>query len=380
MSKYDYIITGAGCAGLSLLMRMIRSGACSDKKILLVDREEKRNNDRTWCFWETGAGFFEDIVYRKWNTLDFISDDSVATMNIEPYSYKMIRGGDFYDYCYHEINRQENIEKVYGEVTDIYCYNGEVTLMLDNRPLHPGKAAVFNSIPLTRHDKDNHIGLLQHFKGWVIETSGPVFNPGKAILMDFRVHQQHGTAFVYILPFSEREALVEYTLFTKEVLKPDQYDQELKQYILQFLGINDYTVKEEEFGVIPMTTKRYDFFRDNIYHIGMQGGQTKASTGYTFQFIQKQSRQIVDGLLHQKDRLILPPVPRRFRFYDNTFLHILYHKKLPGKRIFTDLFRKNKPQQVLKFLDNETSLKEELKILSSLPMWPFLTAAIASRK
>jgi lycopene beta-cyclase len=57
-------------------------------------------------------------------------------------------------------------------------------------------------------------------------------------------------------------------------------------------------------------------------------------------------------------------------------LYILYHDKVPGKKIFTDLFKKNKPRQVLRFLDNESSLKEEIKIIAALPAWPFLKAAI----
>jgi len=62
--KYDYIITGAGCAGLSLAMHMIHSGRFSDKKVLLVDKDPKRANDRTWCFWEKEEGLFQSIVYK----------------------------------------------------------------------------------------------------------------------------------------------------------------------------------------------------------------------------------------------------------------------------------------------------------------------------
>jgi lycopene beta-cyclase len=72
----------------------------------------------------------------------------------------------------------------------------------------------------------------------------------------------------------------------------------------------------------------------------------------------------------------LPKTAKRFRFYDNTLLHILYYEKLPGHEIFTQLFQKNKPQEVLRFLDNESSLTDELKIISTLPTWPFLKAAI----
>jgi lycopene beta-cyclase len=67
---------------------------------------------------------------------------------------------------------------------------------------------------------------------------------------------------------------------------------------------------------------------------------------------------------------------KRFLFYDSVLLHILFQRKLEGKEIFTLLFTKNKTVSVLQFLDNETSLQGELNIIKSLPMWPFLKAAI----
>ena len=124
-----------------------------------------------------------------------------------------------------------------------------------------------------------------------------------------------------------------------------------------------------------MTDTKYEFKGQYTFNIGTAGGQTKASSGYTFQFIQKQSQQIADCIANGDTFLTLFDPPKRFRFYDNTLLHILYNNKLQGKKIFTSLFQKNKPQDVLKFLDNETSLTEELKIISTLPTLPFLKAA-----
>ncbi|MEP6845553.1 MAG: hypothetical protein ABI861_06100 [Panacibacter sp.] len=57
-------------------------------------------------------------------------------------------------------------------------------------------------------------------------------------------------------------------------------------------------------------------------------------------------------------------------------LNVLQHDKLGGDRIFADLFKKNPPQRVLRFLDNETNLSEELKLMSSVPMAVFLPAAM----
>ena len=195
--------------------------------------------------------------------------------------------------------------------------------------------------------------------------------------MDFRVSQQPGTTFVYVMPFSATKALVEYTLFTGKLLDPLQYDEGLKEYIKNFLKIDSYKIIEEESGIIPMTNHKFPSAHGNIINIGTAGGQTKASSGYTFRFIQKYSVRIVENLIKRNNPFIaFPGGPKKFRFYDGTLLHILKHNQLPGDKIFTQLFKKNKPLQVLRFLDNESSLSDELKIISSLPTWPFLKAAL----
>lgn len=357
---------------------MLRSRHFADKKILLVDKEPKVKNDRTWCFWEEENGFFDDIVFKKWKSISFLSNEFSSSLNIAPYQYKMIRGVDFYRFCFEEIAKHDNVEIVYGDVKEWSFVKDIIVLRIDEkevRLLNSG-TQVFNSIYIPGESGRKTIKLLQHFKGWLIETSKPSFDPGEATIMDFRVHQDHGTTFAYVLPFSETTALVEYTLFTKELLTKEQYDAELKNYIGKHLGIKDYTIADEEFGIIPMTNEKFLFRKNNAWQIGTAGGQTKASSGYTFQFIQKQSQQIVDCLIAGKPLNDIPGTAKRFRFYDNTFLHILYHNKLPGEKVFSRLFKKNKPQQVLRFLDNESSLSEELKIISSLPTGPFLKAAL----
>lgn len=372
--KYDFIITGAGCAGLSLLTRMIASGQFSHKKILLLDKEEKNKNDRTWCFWETSPGFFESLVYKKWQQAWFHSDAFSRLLSLPPYTYKLIRGFDFYEYCLSIIRQQKNITVLTAEVKQVVSDEKETFVLVNGQKIQAG--FIFNSIlfdqPLL---KKNEYHLLQHFKGWVIETEKPVFNPEEAILMDFRVDQQHGTTFVYVMPFSPTKALVEYTLFTSQLLGSKEYDEGLQEYIRQFIFTGNYKITEKEYGVIPMTNYRFVTKQGNIFHTGTAGGQTKASSGYTFQFIQKQSASIVENLINT-GKPFYKNRPGRFHFYDSVLLHILYHRNKMGKRIFTDLFKKNKPQSVLRFLDNESSLKEEFKIISSLPTMPFLKAAI----
>lgn len=374
---FDYIIAGAGCAGLSLLIHLQDAGLTKGKKILLVDKAPKQGNDRTWCFWETKPGLFEPIVAHTWPTVSFFSNTwKGGELDIRPYQYKMIRSGAFYAYCMEKINKDPAITVLYAPVTGFkHNENGSASLISDGKEYRA--PYIFNSILAGKPEvTDKQHYLLQHFKGWMIESPKPVFDPGKATLMDFRVGQEEGTTFVYVLPLSETKALVEYTLFTASLLKPEVYDEQLRNYISSFLKLEAYSVEEEEFGIIPMTNFRFPVSEGNIIYIGTAGGQTKASSGYTFRYIQEHSVRLVKALRDNVHPAAAGGMPARFRFYDSVLLNILRHRTLEGADIFTDLFKKGNAARVLRFLDNKTSFPEDLDIMRRLPTFPFLKAAL----
>jgi lycopene beta-cyclase len=372
--EFDYIIAGAGCAGLSLAMHGLETGLFRNKRVLVVDRDAKKANDRTWCFWEKGEGLFEPIVHHRWKTLQFHSSALSRELAIDPYSYKMIRGADFYAYCLDRIRRQPNFTFYQDSVSHVFSTKEATGIVIGEKAILCDY--VFNSIPPPPPPAtDKTHWLLQHFMGWVIETPAPAFDPGAATLMDFRIAQDKGTAFCYVLPVSPTRALVEYTLFSQSLLEKEAYREGLKQYISHYIGLTDYAIAEEEFGIIPMTNHRFSPGHHRQVNLGTAGGQTKGSSGYTFQFIQKHSRSLVRDLAAGR-RPALRSIPLRFRFYDSVLLRILRQETLPGHHIFSELFRRNRASLVLKFLDNETSPAEELRIISSLPTAPFLKAAI----
>ena len=125
-----------------------------------------------------------------------------------------------------------------------------------------------------------------------------------------------------------------------------------------------------------MTNEKFQAYENGMCNIGTAGGQTKPSTGYTFQFIQKQAEQIVHALISNGIPSKRINTKSRFQFYDSTLLHILSKNKLPGKDIFTKLFVKNKASEVFTFLDNETTFIQDLKIINTLPKKEFLVAGI----
>ena len=81
-------------------------------------------------------------------------------------------------------------------------------------------------------------------------------------------------------------------------------------------------------------------------------------------------------LLSKGKRPDVGSVNKRFKFYDSTFLNILANESVPGRKVFTRLFRNNDVAALLRFLNNESSIGEEIKIITSLPVWPFLKAGI----
>ncbi|MFN4006237.1 MAG: lycopene cyclase family protein [Chitinophagaceae bacterium] len=381
---YDYIFTGAGCAAFSVVLRILQMPSLQQKRILLIDKDAKQSNDRTWCFWEQSNGFFQNIVYRQYQYIHFRSSSFSSKFNIAPYQYKMIRGIDFYNNALRQIQTQPNITFIQDTVADITTHKLGAIVTTTNGAKYTA-TYVFNSILFEHLYPKNSVNniaknqyhLLQHFKGWIIETDSDVFNTNEATFMDFSIPQKHGTSFVYVLPFTARKALVEYTLFTEQLLSQNEYDNGLQHYIHQHLGISHYSIVEEEFGIIPMTNYPFEKGTANIIHIGTVGGVTKASSGYTFQFIQKHSDAIVAAL----SKGLSPQTTtsfwkQRFQLYDATLLHVLATKSMPGDAVFAQLFAKNTPQRILAFLDNDTNFLDELKIMSTVPTTIFMPAAL----
>jgi lycopene beta-cyclase len=377
---YDYIFTGAGCAGSSLLMRMMREPFFAGRKILIIDQSPKTKNDRTWCFWEKSPNIFEPIVYHRWEKLNFYTDTFSTTLNIHPYQYKMIRGIDLYEMVKTESEKHPNIEWRYETVKSINTKDNNAVVGLENETLTADY--IFNSIQnipqraSLLEGKRGNWHLLQHFKGYLIQTTHPSFNPTQATFMDFRVHQKHGTTFMYCLPVSETTALVEYTLFTKEVLPQEEYDNELNTYIASLVNGNEYRIIHEEYGIIPMTNQEFPLQDKKIIYMGIAGGQAKGSSGYAFQFIQKRTEKIVRGLMNGATDFSQRSFnDKKFHFYDSVLLNVLCKNKMKGAEIFERIFQKNPPERVLRFLDNESGSAEDLRIMASVPAGVFLKAA-----
>lgn len=375
-ASYDYIFLGAGAAGWSLLLRILQEPTLAQKRILIIEPEAKVENDRTWCFWEKGDGFFESLIYHRWHQLQIADTQGPFDLKPNGYVYKMIRSAQLYKYGWNTVEQHQQVHVIRDRVIDI---TDQSIRLADGQTIARHEALVFNSIPpASLPQQPGKHYLLQHFLGWFIETDQPCFDSDRAMLMDFRTDQHGYTGFVYTLPLSPTSALVEYTLFSPSLLPREGYEAALRTYIQSYITQQKaYHVTETEFGVIPMTDAHFAPVQQSIVMLGTAGGQTKASSGYTFQFIQRHSQAIVEQLLRGESPIQHPILPaKRFRWYDSTLLHILEHQQLPGAAIFGRLYRKNPADRLFRFLDNQSSIWEELALMNTVDRWVFMRAGM----
>lgn len=372
---FDFIIMGGGLAGQSMAYRLLQ-GPLREKRIALIDLAPKTENDRTWCFWEQKPGLFESIVYHRWDRLSFLSPSFSGELEIAPFSYKMIRGEDFYRLVDRSLEAAPQAERFYGKIQKWEQGKERVTVTLADGREISGRWA-FSSIPAAPVDKGRFHYLDQHFKGWVIRTESPVFDPSSAVFMDFRVPQDKGLSFLYALPVDERRALVEITFFSNTLFTGEEYDAMLRDLIPEFVTRVPYAIEHTEMGAIPMTDYPFPRSEGRVVFIGTAGGHTKPSSGYTFWRMQKNLEALVGQLEKTGSPFPLPPIaPARFSLFDSTLLSVLEKGDPPGADLFADLFRHNPPQRVLQFLNEETTWAEDLKIMSSVPLVPFLSAFV----
>jgi lycopene cyclase-like protein len=375
MKQYDYIFTGAGLSALMTVYKMVVSGKFQNKRILLLDENTKQTNDRTWCFWAENKSIWDPSISKKWDSALFANANFERNLELRPYQYNKIQGLDFYNQVLELIAKQKNIDFVQEKVVEIE--ESESIVLVKTETQSFSCSQLFNSIynPSLAANQSKYPLLQQHFVGWFIQTEAPVFNSEQATFMDFSVEQKGNTRFMYVLPISETEALLEYTLFSKELLSKEEYETEIKNYI-QKLGISNYQILEKEAGTIPMTC--YPFWKHNtknVINIGTAGGWTKASTGYTFKNADKKSSKLVSFLETQTDFRKLYR-KTKFWWYDLLLLDILDQKNEMGAAIFSALFKKGNPQLIFKFLDEETSFWEDLQVIWKCPKGLFIEALL----
>jgi lycopene beta-cyclase len=371
-NHFDYIIIGNGLAGLQLALAFAEDDEFKTKTFGLIDPSQKKDNDKTWSFWEKTPTKFNHLVYKTWDKAHFYGNSSSIELNLNPYTYKSIQSIDFYNYALKLLNTKSNFHFILDEVISVN--SDKISVQTESESFTA--THIFDSrIPKDYFDKkDRFVRIIQHFKGWIIKTEEDCFNPESLTMMDYRLKDGNQTTFTYVLPFSKNEALIEFTYFTEAIVDDSVYDTFLNEYISDQLNISKFTITEVEQGQIPMTNFPFEKYNTRtITKIGTAGGWVKGSTGYSFKHTEKKVTQILENI--KKKRVPSKDLfQSKYKFYDKIFLKVLLDNNEKGEWIFNQFYAKNSISTMFSFLDEESSFKDDLKIMSSLFSWSFIKA------
>ena len=372
MHRFEVAVVGAGAAGLALACRLGEQGC----DVVLVDAPAGplRAPDRTWCTWQSGEHPWAEAVSGRWDRVAVHAHDGTrGVYDLAPLSYTMIRSHDYERVAADRLVRS-GVRRVEAVVTTIADGPSEAVVggadlaarwVFDTRPTPPAGPG--------------RVALLQHFRGWFVRTPTDAFDPSVAGLMDFRLPQPPGgVAFGYVLPTSPREALVEYTLFSRDVLTTERYEAALTSYCTDVLGLAAYDVLGVEQGAIPMTDAPFPRrLGQRVFRLGAAGGATRPSTGYTFTAAQRQAEAVALALLEGRDPCPPPAYARRHLWMDRLLLKALDDGRVDGADFFARLFREQPTERVLRFLDGTTTPAEDLAVMSAAPKAPMVRAALS---
>lgn len=377
MCEFDVAIVGAGAAGLTLTHELTRINPrrTAPPRVALLEPPPGplRAPARTWCFWEHAGGPWDGILAARWERLSILGADGAEhRASAAPLVYKMLRSADFEAHVRAAV--ADRVSLLPATVTGVEDGRERALVHAEDpagAPLRVSARWVFDSRPL-RPPPAGRTNLLQHFRGWFVRTRADAFDPAAAVLMDLRPPQPRGgVAFGYVLPFSAREALIEYTEFTRRVLDDAGYEAALRDYTGRVLGLDGFGVTAVEQGAIPMTDASFPTRAGRrVFRIGTAGGATRPSTGYTFSGIQRQAAAVARAL--ERGRTPVPPVPHRRRHLamDAVMLRALDAGRVDGADFFTRLFRANRLGDVLDFLDGRSRLPRELALGATTPVLP----------
>lgn len=370
----DLALVGGGGAGSLVLAALDRWGV-RGLRVAVIDPVRRRGQDRTWAFWGRPDDGLDPLLAASWSQVEVAVPGRRRVLDLAPLRYAMLRSAPVYDQAATAEQRLGAVrvaapaEAVEDDGSRVTIHAGGSTLraswVLDSRPRPPRRAGRTN--------------WLQHFRGWWLEADRPLFDPGRAVLMDFRTPQPvRGVSFGYVLPVTDRYALVEYTEFTSGLLTDAGYDAALAGY-RDRLGLDPgrLRVREVEDGVIPMTDGPFDPRPSpRVVRLGTGGGATRPSTGFTFAAMHRQAGQIAEALAAGRAPVPAPAYPRRHRWLDAVALRALDRGGVGGPDFFDRLFDRNPAERVLRFLDGTTSPAEEVALMSTTRPTPMVAATL----
>lgn len=370
VGRWDAVIAGGGASGLSLACHLA-AGGWRDRRVLVVDDGSRPLEGRAWAYWSAGPGLLDAAVDRSFDRFRLCAPGRTVHVPLHRYRYRVVSGARLQRAVNGALAPTPGYRLAHGHVEAIEQNRDGAVVHIDGRLVEADW--VFDSVtaPSTLNAK-----AWLTFSGWEVETREDAFDPGMPTLMDFRTDQDGELRFVYVLPSGPRRALVEHTRFGAGA--PVDADGPLHDYLTGVTRARTYRVLRREGGRLPL---RPALPRPGVGHvvpIGVSGGMLKASTGYAYARIQRDSAAIARSLVTARHPFAATGGHRRHAVLDAVLLDVLAAEPDRLQRAFLQMFARNPGDRLLRFLDEDTSIFQEAVLVTTLPPTPFLRAMLRS--
>jgi lycopene beta-cyclase len=368
MEHFEFVIVGAGCAGLAVGREL--ANACYSEKVLIIDEKQQFDNDKSWSFWATDTSPWFQLAPYHWQYSSLSSGDQQELLNYSEHRYCMLPALDYYRYCVDQLT--DNIElRLNNAVNQITCDLSE--------QCYPYKITLANNSSIAaKHLLDTRpqyqqMRYFQQFTGIEVIVEEAVVCPETVRLMEDMQCVDGGMIFYYVLPLSANHLLIEPTYFGNQ----RQDFTQLKTLAFTWLEKNGLTCKKilrTEQGILPMggVTRQkvaYDLG-------GISGDQLKRGSGYGFVNIQQWSFAYVNNYINQNftaktlRQKILTGM-------DDLFIDVLIAKPdlAPQLMLATAMALPN--DKFAKFMTEQSNWLELVELICKFPKSPFLKALYA---
>lgn len=342
-------IIGAGCASLSLAARV---SELPDANLHIIEPPYPVQADHVWGFWAMDwLDRTRSLVRKSWHKWAIITEHSNTVMQSADHPYQAISRHQWLAKC-----REQAVQH------GVTFHDSLDAARLDR------DAEIFDSRPPKVADGV----MLQHFVGFEVRAAAGSFDDSTAILMDFRCDQSRGMHFIYCLPFSDRDALVESTMFSPQQAPPQFYEKAISDWLAKVAKVTDFDITRRETGSIPLGFfARHD---PELRGIGGNAGAIRPSSGYAFAFIQKQIDRALIRVKAGKPLDFTTPHRKIDLWMDRIFLSVLRHQPQIAPKIFGAMASRLNGDEFAMFLSGEATLGLRLKVILAMPIWPFLRA------
>jgi lycopene beta-cyclase len=369
--RFDAVIAGGGLSGLSLAAHLARLG-WGDRSVLVVDDERARPSAASWGYWSADPGLLDAAVARRYHQVTVHAGGVSRRLPLGRYRYHLVRRADLRAVVGSMVDSCPGYQIRPGHVENIDEDGAGGAVTVDGETIR-GRW-VFDSVtPPATTPVDARLA----FTGWQVRADRPVFDPATPVLFDFRTPQAGGSRFVYVLPDGPDRALVELTEFVARTGAPPSAARRrdaVARYLDEIVGLADYEVLRTESAVLPLRVHPVERRRAPVLPIGAAAGLIKASTGYGFPRIQRDSAAIARSLARHGHPFATAPVRRWYRLLDALLLDVLARDPTQLELAFARLFAANPADRVLRFLDEASRLDQDLRLMASLPPVPYLRA------